>query len=1301
MLELRGAPALSPFRSRKLHARIKDIVPDVAHVYAEFMHFVDLEGDLSESELATLDRLLIYGPSAEVEDQDGVLFLVVPRPGTLSPWSSKATEIVRNCGLRQIRRIERGTAYYVQAGRKLSLEQRERIAALLHDRMTQKVFHEMGGAELLFNHQEPRTLNRVPVLAGGRDALVQANRRLGLALAEDEIDYLVSAFTNLERDPTDVELMMFAQANSEHCRHKIFNASWDIDGEGQEKSLFAMIRNTFEMNSEGVLSAYKDNASVIRGSEAGRFFPEPKDGVYRYHKEPVHILMKVETHNHPTAISPFAGAATGSGGEIRDEGATGRGSKPKAGLTGFTVSNLNIPGDEQPWEIGYGKPDRIASALDIMIEGPIGGAAFNNEFGRPNLAGYFRTFEESVPGAAGEEVRGYHKPVMIAGGLGNIREQHVEKGNIPVGAKLVVLGGPSMLIGLGGGAASSMDSGSSHENLDFASVQRDNPEMERRCQEVIDRCWQMGDKNPICFIHDVGAGGLSNAMPELVKDGGRGGKFELRDIPSDEPGMSPLEIWCNESQERYVMAVAPENLDLFDALCRRERCPYAVIGEATEEHHLELGDSYFDDKPVDLPMDVLFGKPPRMHRSVTRSSFTKPLFDSTRIDLHDAIRRVLRLPSVGSKSFLITIGDRTITGLVARDQMVGPWQVPVSDVAVTAASFDVRTGEAMAMGERTPVAVIDAPASGRMAVGEVITNLAAAPIAKLSDIRLSANWMAAAGHPGEDENLYDTVRAVGMELCPALGITIPVGKDSMSMKTTWEEDSGEQKSVTAPLSLIVSGFAPVTDVARTLTPQLRADAGETDLILIDLSAGQNRLGGSALAQVYRQVGAVAPDLDDPEDIKAFFAVIQGLNADNKLLAYHDRSDGGLFVTLAEMSFAARTGVDMKLDGLAEDRSQFVRELFNEELGAVVQVRRDDTDFVLQQFSAAGLGDHASVIGTLNDRDRLRITHRGDAVVDESRVDLQRLWAETSYRVQSLRDNADCAQEEFDNLLDADDPGLGAELTFDINDDIAAPFVNTGARPRVAVLREQGVNGQVEMAAAFDRAGFEATDVHMSDLLSGRVTLDKFQSLVACGGFSYGDVLGAGEGWAKSILFNDRVRDQFAAFFNRQDTLALGVCNGCQMLSNLHELIPGSEGWPRFVRNQSEQFEARFVMVEVAPSPSAFLDGMAGSRMPIAVAHGEGRVEFASGQSAAALVESELVALRYVNNHGEATTRYPFNPNGSEAGITGVTSRDGRVTIMMPHPERVFRAVQHSWRPDGWHEDAPWMRMFRNARRWLG
>ena len=1299
MLELRGAPALSPFRSEKLFGQLTGAVKSVRSVYAEFMHFVDAEADLNSSDQEVLSRLLTYGPSAERREPEGILFLVVPRPGTVSPWSTKATDIARNCGLRQVRRIERGIAYYIHAGSKLGREERQAIAALLHDRMTETVFHEMGGAQLLFHREEPRPLERVPVLSGGRPALVEANQRLGLALAEDEIDYLVESFSNLDRDPTDVELMMFAQANSEHCRHKIFNASWDIDGEGQQKSLFAMIKNTHKMSSEGVLSAYRDNASVIRGSVGGRFFPDPETARYTYVTEPIHILMKVETHTHPTAISPFAGAATGSGGEIRDEGATGRGSKPKAGLTGFTVSNLEIPGDRQPWEEHYGRPDRIASPLEIMVEGPIGGASFNNEFGRPNLAGYFRTFEQRVPGPAGEEVRGYHKPIMIAGGLGNIREDHVEKGEIPVGARLIVLGGPSMLIGLGGGAASSMDSGVSHENLDFASVQRGNPEMERRCQEVIDRCWQQGDQNPIAFIHDVGAGGLSNAMPELVKDGGRGGKFELRDIPSDEPGMSPLEIWCNESQERYVLAVAEENMERFDAICRRERCPYAVIGEATETHHLTLADAYYGDSPVDIPMDVLFGKPPRMHRSINRTSFTKSVFDSSGVDLNEAVRRVLRLPSVGSKSFLITIGDRSVTGLVARDQMVGPWQVPVADVAVTASSYDVLTGEAMAMGERTPVACIDSPASGRMAVGEAITNLAAAAIEKLSDIRLSANWMAAAGHPGEDENLYETVRAVGMELCPELGIAIPVGKDSMSMKTVWEE-SGEQKSVTAPLSLVISGFAPVTDVTRTLTPQLRTDQGETDLILVDLAAGQNRIGGSALAQVYGHMGAVAPDLDDPEDIKAFFAVIQGLNQDRKLLAYHDRSDGGVFVTLAEMAFAGRTGVDIRLDGLAEEAGHFARELFNEELGAVIQVRREDTPFILQQFSGAGLGEHTSVIGTLNDEDRIRFSFEGEPVIDQARADLQRLWSETSYRIQSLRDNANCAQEEFDNLLETDDPGLGAELTFDPSEDIAAPYIATGARPKVAVLREQGVNGQTEMAAAFDRAGFEAVDVHMSDLLSGRVTLDAFRTLAACGGFSYGDVLGAGGGWAKSILFNTRVRDQFAEFFQRDDTLSLGVCNGCQMLSNLQELIPGAAAWPRFVRNESEQFEARLVMVEVQPSRSVFLDGMAGSRMPIAVAHGEGRTEFGAG-AIDTLNQAGQVALRYVDHHGQPTMRYPYNPNGSDQGITGLTNDDGRVTVMMPHPERLFRTAQFSWHPENWGEDGPWLRMFRNARRWLG
>jgi len=1300
MLELRGAPALSPFRAEKLLKQVRELIPDVASVYAEFMHFVAVDDTLSDMQLGTLNRLLTYGPKVPVEPADGILFLVIPRPGTISPWSSKATDIARNCGLRAIQRIERGVAYYLRTDARLTRHQRESLASLLHDRMTERVFHEMAGAELLFDVEEPRTLKRIPVLEGGRDALAAANAELGLALADDEIDYLTESFQRLERDPTDVELMMFAQANSEHCRHKIFNASWDIDGEAQDKSLFAMIRNTNEVSGEGVLSAYSDNAAVLAGSYGQRFYPDPASLQYGYSEEDINILIKVETHNHPTAISPYSGSATGAGGEIRDEGATGKGGKPKAGLTGFTVSNLHIPGFEQPWEMPGSRPDRIASPLDIMLEGPIGGASFNNEFGRPNLCGYFRTFEQTVAGPAGDEVRGYHKPIMIAGGMGNIRSEHVDKGEIPVAAKLIVLGGPAMLIGLGGGAASSMDSGASSENLDFASVQRENPEMERRCQEVIDRCWQLGEANPIAFIHDVGAGGLSNALPELVKDGGRGGRFELRDVPNDEPGMSPAEIWCNESQERYVLAVEPDDMARFDAICRRERCPYAEVGEALEEKELKVHDAYFGDYPVELPMQVLFGKPPRMHRSAEKAHFTKPVFDSRTIDVKEAAERILRLPSVASKSFLITIGDRSITGLVARDQMVGPWQVPVADVAVTSASYHGYAGEAMAMGERTPVACIDGPASGRMAIGETITNIAAAAIGKLSDIRLSANWMAPAGHPGEDENLYATVRAVGMELCPALGISIPVGKDSMSMKTVWEESS-EQKSVTSPLSLIISGFAPVTDVRRTLTPELRRESGESDLILIDLGAGRNRIGGSALAQVYQSMGAVAPDLDDPEDLKAFFAVIQGLNSDNRVLAYHDRSDGGLFTSLCEMAFAGRVGVDVSLDGLAENDSQLARELFNEELGAVIQVRRKDTADILQQFSAAGLGEQVAVIGTLNEDDRIRVTFNDEAVIDEARSHYQKVWAETSYRMQALRDNSDCAAEEFAALDREDDPGLNASLTFDPSEDIAAPMINTGVRPRIAVLREQGVNGQVEMAAAFDRAGFASVDVHMSDVLSGRVTLDEFQALVACGGFSYGDVLGAGEGWAKSILFNTRGRDQFAAFFERSDVLALGVCNGCQMMSNLRELIPGTEGWPHFVRNRSEQFEARQVMVEVTPSRSLLLQGMEGSRLPVAVAHGEGRAEFRSQRHLDRIVSQEQVAMRYIDNAGGLTETYPANPNGSPQGITGLSNEDGRVTIMMPHPERVFRAVQNSWHPPEWDEDGAWLRLFRNARRWLG
>ncbi|HHH39829.1 MAG TPA: phosphoribosylformylglycinamidine synthase [Sedimenticola sp.] len=1292
MLTLRGAPALSDFRLDKLQQRLATAIGRPLSLYAEYLHFAELDQELTERERALLERLLQYGPRRQPHAPAGTLVLVVPRPGTISPWSSKATDIAHNCGLEKIERLERGVAYYVDTGgAALDDDELSRAMVLLHDRMTEAVFFDAGDAAALFTHAEPRTFSRVDVIGGGRPALVRANEELGLALSEDEIDYLVESFQALGRNPSDVELMMFAQANSEHCRHKIFNADWVIDGEPQPRSLFRMIRNTTDRAPDGVLSAYKDNAAVMAGPEGERFLPDPADHSYGYSRERLHILMKVETHNHPTAISPDPGAATGSGGEIRDEGATGRGSKPKAGLTGFSVSNLRIPGLERPWEEDHGKPGRIASALEIMLEGPIGGASFNNEFGRPNLCGYFRTYEERVPGPAGEELRGYHKPIMLAGGLGSIREEQIEKRSFPPGSPLVVLGGPAMLIGLGGGAASSMASGTSAEDLDFASVQRSNPEMERRCQEVIDRCWARGEANPILFIHDVGAGGLSNALPELVHDVARGGRFELRAIPNAEPGMSPMEIWCNEAQERYVMAVDAARLDEFKAICERERCPYAVVGEATEEETLLLGDGRFDNNPIDIPMPLLFGKPPRMLREARRLAFHKPELALDGIGLEEAALRVLRLPAVADKTFLITIGDRSITGQVARDQMVGPWQVPVADVAVTLSDYLGYSGEAMAIGERAPLALLDAPASGRMAVGEVLTNLAAADIEAIGDVRLSANWMAAAGHPGEDARLYDTVKAVGMELCPALGIAIPVGKDSMSMKSVWEQ-GGEQRQVTAPLSLIVSGFAPVSDARRTLTPQLRTDRGDTDLILIDLGKGADRLGGSALAQVYRQLGHRPPDLDDPAMMKRFFQAIRELARADLLLAYHDRSDGGLFATLCEMAFAGRCGIQVQLEGLGPDD---LAVLFNEELGAVIQVPHPETDEVLKLLHDAGLGHHSYVIGTHREDQRIEFRRGGRLLLSSTRAELQQAWSETTREMQALRDNPECAREEFARIADDADPGIQVSLSFDPDEDVAAPMIATGTRPTMAILREQGVNGQLEMANAFHRAGFECLDVHMSDILSGEVTLERFQGMVACGGFSYGDVLGAGEGWAKSILFNPRARDQFQAFFERPGTVALGICNGCQMLSNLHELIPGTGHWPRFVRNRSEQFEARFVSVEIPDSPSLLLRGMAGSRLPIAVAHGEGRAEF---RDAAQLRDARpLVALRYLENSAEVAVRYPANPNGSPEGIAGLTSSDGRVTIMMPHPERVIRRVQNSWYPDGEGEDGPWLRLFRNAR----
>ncbi len=1293
MLILRGAPALSDFRHQKLIRRLASELDRPLSVYAEYMHFSELDQTLSDEEQAILERLLSYGPQLAGHDPEGLLLLVVPRPGTISPWSSKATEIAHHCGLQSIKRIERGIAYYLRCEPELSDAELNRAMALLHDRMTEVVLLDMEDASGLFSHADPKPYIQVDVMEGGRPALVQANGELGLALSDDEIDYLVDSFQGLGRNPIDVELMMFAQANSEHCRHKIFNADWIIDGKSQKLSLFKMIRNTTECAPDDVLSAYKDNAAVIRGPKAERFVVNPANRTYEFGQEDIHILMKVETHNHPTAISPDPGAATGSGGEIRDEGATGKGSKPKAGLCGFSVSNLRIPGAEEPWESDHGKPERIVSALDIMLEGPIGAAAFNNEFGRPNLCGYFRTYEEWVAGPDGSELRGYHKPIMLAGGLGNIREEHIEKTTFPSGSPLVVLGGPAMLIGLGGGAASSMASGASAEDLDFASVQRSNPEMERRCQEVIDSCWARGDENPILFIHDVGAGGLSNALPELVHDAGRGGKFELRAVPNDDPGMSPMEIWCNESQERYVMAVNADQLEEFKAICERERCPYAVVGEATDDEHLFLGDAYFHNSPIDIPMPLLFGKPPRMLRDVHCRTFHKPELSFEGIDLKEAALRVLHLPGVANKTFLISIGDRSITGMVTRDQMVGPWQTPVADLAVTASGLMGYTGEAMALGERTPLALLDAPASGRMAIGEAITNIAAARIEKIADIKLSANWMAAAGHPGEDARLYETVKAVGMELCPALGIAIPVGKDSMSMKTVWEE-RGKKREVTAPLSLIISAFAPVTDVRGTLTPQLRTNQGDTDLILIDLGKGLNRLGASALSQVYKQLGHHGADVKDTKALKRFFNIIQELNRAEQILAYHDRSDGGLFVTLCEMAFAGHCGVSIDLDEVFEEDLPI---LFSEELGAVIQVRHTDTDDVLKQLSDASLGKVSHVIGTLNTDDRIEFSRNGQLVLSGSRIEFQQAWSETTRQMQALRDNPECAAEEYARIAE-DDPGLQVKLAFELDEDVAGPMIASGVRPRIAVLREQGVNGQLEMAASFHRAGFDCVDVHMTDLMEGRASLGQFKGMVACGGFSYGDVLGAGEGWAKSILYNSRTRDQFQAFFSRPDSFTLGVCNGCQMLSNLHQLIPGAEQWPRFVRNRSEQFEARFIRVEVVESPSVLLQGMTGSMLPIAVAHGEGRAEFKNDAHLAAA--KQLMTLRYVENDGQAATRYPANPNGSPDGLTGLTTTDGRVTIMMPHPERVIRTVQNSWHPDDWDEDGPWLRLFRNARAWV-
>ena len=1318
MLILRGSPALSDFRLQKLLDGLAAASLPARAVSAEFVHVAEIDGELTAAERTVLEKLLTYGPSRAAAAITGLLQIVAPRPGTISPWASKATDIAHICGLNKVKRIERVVAFTIafDSGYSLPATLYSLLTAKLSDRMTQVVFGELAACEALFRHETPRPMTSVPVLAAGRAALVAANASLGLALAEDEIDYLVKAFTTLGRDPNDIELMMFAQANSEHCRHKIFNATWEIDGAARDRSLFQMIKNTYQLHSDGILSAYKDNAAVLTGTRGGRFYVDPRTNEYAAHDEDIHLLCKVETHNHPTAISPFPGAATGSGGEIRDEGATGRGSKPKAGLTGFTVSNLKLPGAVQPWEKENGKPGRIVSALDIMIEGPLGGAAFNNEFGRPNINGYFRTFEAEVPNARGTELRGYHKPIMLAGGLGNIKAEHIQKGAINPGDQLIVLGGPAMLIGLGGGAASSMASGSGNEDLDFASVQRDNAEMERRCQEVIDRCWALGDENPISFIHDVGAGGVSNALPELVNDGGRGGKFKLRALPNDEPGMSPLEIWCNESQERYVLAVPAARLAMFQQLCERERCPFAVVGEATEEKKLVLEDSHFKNTPIDLPLDVLLGKPPRMHRKDHTFARPQKTLELGSLTLLEATKRVLSHPAVADKTFLISIGDRTLGGLICRDQMVGPWQVPVADCAVTAASFDVYTGEAMSMGERTPVAVNNAAASARLAVGEALTNLAAAQIGAIGKVNLSANWMAAPAISGDGADLYAAVQAVGMELCPALGITIPVGKDSMSMSTAWKDaDSGLQKRITAPTSLIVSAFASVADIRLSLTPQLQ-QVDDSVLLLIDLGRGQNRLGGSILAQVVSQMGAATPDVDDPVDLKNFWNVIQLLGREKKLLAYHDRSDGGLLATAVEMAFAGHTGVDLEIPNGHNAFSA----LFSEELGAVIQIRAEDLDDVSLTLRKHGFKACTTRVGTLNRDHKFRVTRAGHTLLDENLFTLRAIWSDVTRRIAQIRDNPASAESEHQVRLDPANPGITPKITFAYDavtgdmgpmtskaDDHSEPrhtshvTRHTKSLPPIAILREQGVNGEVEMAAAFTRAGFKAIDVHMTDILSGRVSLKDFRGVAACGGFSYGDVLGAGEGWAKSILFHDRARGEFAAFFAREDTFGLGVCNGCQMMSNLHSIIPGSGHWPRFVQNKSERYEGRLVSLKIEKSPSVLFAGMEGAVIPICTAHGEGYAEFPDTAAMQRCSDSGLVAARYVDNHHEPTEQYPLNPNGSPLGMTAFTTTNGRVTILMPHPERVFRSACMSWSPREWGEDSPWMKLFRNARAWVG
>ncbi len=1330
MLIVPGADALSEFRKQKILARVRQFAPSCVCIDAIHYYFIDNSETLFPRQQAVVAQLLNVdsarinvaagrlAAATRLQDDKLLTRYVVPRLGTISPWSSKATDIFHLCGLGSIQRVERGIRWQFAGLDSLS---RESAAGVIYDPMTESLLDNERDTDALFVQSTPAPLKVIDLLTGGARALEAADREYGLALTREERDYLLKRFAELGRNPTDVELMMFAQVNSEHCRHKIFNADWNIDGMGQDQTLFAMIRATHDQNSGGTLSAYRDNAAVLEGPGSERFSPHPESRLYSFVEEPVHFVAKVETHNHPTAISPFAGAATGSGGEIRDEGATGRGGKPKAGLVGYSVSHLRLPGLAQPWELPQQKPRRIASPLQIMLEAPVGAAAFNNEFGRPGICGYFRTFELDAdkPG----QRYGYHKPIMLAGGLGNIRPAHVVKKPISDNTPIVVLGGPAMLIGLGGGAASSIASGDSSESLDFASVQRGNPEMQRRCQEVIDTCCAMGEQNPIISIHDVGAGGLCNALPELVHDCGAGGRFELCDIPNAEPGMSPMQIWCNESQERYALAIDRDRYREFERICHRERCLYARVGVATAESTLRLTDSRFaapdapdtgDTRdtdvsgvpvpPIDLPMETLFGLPPKMFRNAVTAprSYDDPDFSDLTID--DAVERVLAFPAVADKTFLVTIGDRSVTGLIARDQMVGPWQTPVADVAVSCTGYRGFTGEAFAIGERTPLAVIDGPASGRMAIGEAITNLAAAGIDDIGKIRLSANWMAAAGEEGHDARLYQTVQAVALELCPRLGISIPVGKDSMSMKTVWRDERGCQQKVVSPLSLIVSAFAAVSDVRKTLTPVLRVGDEPTDLWLIDLGYGKHRLGGSVLAQTLNRVGSDAPDLDDAGDLKRFFALIQGLNRDSCLLAYHDRSDGGLIATLCEMAFASRCGLSIDLGHISGDPLSI---LFNEELGAVIQTWRRQRSEILTCARSAAMEDCLHRIGQPVAGDRIRIVRQGEALLSRSRIQCHRIWSQTSWQMQRLRDNPQCADQEYRRLDDEADPGLFCELGSRLEDSVPEPIPGAVesapnlalARPKVAILREQGVNGQLEMAAAFHSAGFDAVDMTTTDLING-ATLDDCRGLAACGGFSFGDVLGAGAGWAKSILFNPILKERFERFFERSDVFALGVCNGCQMMSSIRGIIPGASDWPGFVRNRSEQFEARFVMVEICSEKSILLSGMAGSKIPVSSAHGEGRAVFADQADMGRIQGHDQACLRYIDNRGNPTTVYPYNPNGSANGLTGFTNADGRFTIMMPHPERVFRTVTNSWHPEDWGEYSPWFRMFRNARDWV-